>query len=219
MKKITLALVAACLAVPALAQESKVPQSKDTPAVEMQRDHEAFQKAREEHRAQMKATEEKMEKLVKEYNKLKDGKKKEAKRAEIEKEVSAIHAKQLEFKKGQLAKFEERLANMKADFEKENSAEGQKEWVNEKTEALIKADGDVKALFGPGPDMRGPQAQGGPCPCMDKNKEGSCPCMDEKKDCPCKKGLMGQKGHRRGFMGKKGHKGPHFEGARPDQDN
>ena len=207
MKKIMFALLTAAVAMPVLAQEPKIPQGPDTPAVEMQRDHEAFQKAREEHRAQMKATEEKMEKLVKEYNKLKDGKKKEAKRAEIEKEVSAIHAKQLEFKKGQLAKFEERLASMKADFEKENSAESQKEWVNKKTEALIKADGNVKALFGPGPDMFGPQAQGGPCP-----------CMGEKKDCPCQKGLMGKRPHKR-FMGKKGHKGPHFEGSRPDQDN
>lgn len=202
MKKITLALVAACLAVPALAQETKIPQGDNAPAVEMQRDHKAFKKAHEEHRAQMKATKEKMEKLVKEYNKLKDGKKKDAKRAEIEKEVGAIHEKQLAFKKDQLAKFEERLARMKADFEKENSAESQKEWVNEKTEALIKADGDVKALFGPGPDMRGPQAQGGPCP-----------CMGEKKDCPCKKGLMGKRPHK-GFMGKKGPKGP-----RPDFDD
>ena len=64
MKKITLALVAAALAVPALAQEPKVLQG-NSPAVEMQRDHEAFKKAQKEHRAQMKATKEKMEKLVK----------------------------------------------------------------------------------------------------------------------------------------------------------
>ena len=142
------ALLVAVVAMPALAQEDKAPKpGKDAPVVAMQRDHEAFKKAHEEHKAQLKATKEKMEKLVKEYNKLKDGKKKDAKRAEIEKEVSAIHEKQLEFKKDQLAKFEERLARMKADFEKENSAEGKKEWINQKTDALIAADGDLKALF------------------------------------------------------------------------
>ena len=159
MKKITFALVAAVLAVPALAQEPKIiAPSNNAPAVDMQRDHEAFKKAHEEHKAQMKATKEKMEKLVKEYNKLKDGKKKDAKRAEIAQEVNAIHEKQLAFKKDQLAQFEERLARMKADFEKENSAEGKQAWTNEKTDALIQANGDMKALFGPRHGgMRGPK--------------------------------------------------------------
>ena len=188
MKKITLALVAAALAVPALAQEPKVPQGKDVPALEMQRDHEAFKKAQKEHRAQMKATKEKMEKLVKEYNKLKDGKKKDAKRAEIEKEVSAIHEKQLAFKKDQLAKFEERLARMKEGFEKENSVDSKKEWVSQKTDALIKADGNLKALFDR-PEIGGPQARNGKGPRMGK-------------------------GFRRGWF-KRGPKGPRPEGPRP----
>ena len=186
MKKLIFALMVAVVAMPTLAQETKIPQGDNAPAVEMQRDHEAFKKAQKEHRAQMKATKEKMEKLVKEYNKLKDGKKKDAKRAEIEKEVSAIHEKQLAFKKDQLVKFEERLARMKEGFEKENSAENKAEWVNQQTEALIAANGDVKALF----DRPG--------------KDGPCPCMGKKKDCPCKKGLM-----------RKGHRGPHPEGPRP----
>ena len=190
------ALIVAAVAMPALAQEVKAPVGKDAPAVEMQRDHEAFKKAHEEHKAQMKATKEKMGKLVKEYNKLKPGKKKDAKRAEIEQELRAIHEKQLEFKKDQLVKFEERLARMKAEFEKENSAAGRAEWVTQKTDALIAADGDMKAIFGPRPGMRGP-------------KDGPCPCMDKKKDCPCKKGFMG-KGPK-GF----GHKGP--RGPRPDE--
>ena len=176
MKKIAFALVATLLAVPALAQEGKLPpQGPDTPAVQdVKRDHEAFKKAREAHRAQMKATQEKMEKLVKEYNKLKEGKKKDAKRAEIEKEVNAIHQKQLEFKKDQLDKFEERLARMKADFDKENTADAQQAWTKEKTDALIQANGDVKALFGPRPDMgrghrhhfKGPRMGRGPRPVM-----------------------------------------------------
>ena len=161
MKKLLFALVAAALAVPALAQDAKAPNpGKDAPALEMQRDHEAFKKAHEEHKAQLKATQEKMEKLVKEYNKA-SGKKKEAKRAEIEKEVGAIHDKQMEFRKDQLAKFEERLARMKAEFEKDSSAEGKNAWVSEKTNALIEANGDVKALF-PRPHMRGPHGKHGP---------------------------------------------------------
>ena len=193
MKKLIFALIVSAVAMPALAQQNKVPQpGKDAPAVEMQRDHEAFKKAHEEHKAQMKATKEKMEKLVKEYNKLKPGKKKDAKRAEIEQEVNAIHEKQLAFKKDQLAQFEERLARMKADFEKENSAEGKQAWTNEKTDALIQANGDMKALFGPRHGgMRGP-------------KDGKGP-------------RMGKRPHK-GFMGK-GPKGPHPDGPRPDFDD
>lgn len=157
MKKLMFALIAVTLTVPALAQDKNAPQpaGKDTPAVEMQRDHEAFKKAHEEHRAKMEATNKKMGKLVEEYNKLKAGKKKDAKRAEIEKEVDAIHQEQLKFKQEQLGKFEERLARMKAGFEKESSAEGQKAWVTQKTDELIKANGDLKALFEPdrGPHM------------------------------------------------------------------
>lgn len=161
MKKLVFALVAATLAVPALAQDAKAPNpGQDAPALEMQRDHEAFKKAHEAHKAQLKATKEKMEKLVKEYNKA-SGKKKEAKRAEIEKEVGAIHDKQMEFRKDQLAKFEERLARMKAEFEKDSSAEGKNAWVSEKTDALIEANGDVKALF-PRPHLRGPHGKHGP---------------------------------------------------------
>ncbi len=193
MKKIIFTLAAAVIAVPVLAQEPKiVAPGHDSPAVEMQRDHEAFKKAHEEHKAQMKATKEKMEKLVKEYNKLKDGKKKDAKRAEIEKEIGAIHEKQLEFKQQQLAQFEERLSRMKAEFDQENSAEGKQAWVNEKTDALIQANGDMKALFGPRHGgMRGP-------------KDGKGP-------------RMGKRPHK-GFMGK-GPRGPRPEVPAPDFDD
>ena len=156
MKKIIFALTVAALSMPALAQEVNLPQpGEQSPAVQMQqRDHEAFAKARKEHRAQMKATQEKMEKLVKEYDKLKAGKKKDAKRAEIEKEVAAIHEQQLKFKTEQLAQFEERLARMKAQLEQESSDSGRAEWVSQKTDAVIESKGDLKALFAPQPGMR-----------------------------------------------------------------
>lgn len=192
MKKIALALLVAALAVPAVAHDQKAPkQGKNTPAVENQQDHKAFEKAREEHRAKMKATKEKMEKLVKEYNKLSAGKKKDVKRAEIEKEVGAIHEEQLKFKQEQLGKFEERLSRMKAEFDKENAADGRAAWTQQKTDALIKAGGDVRVLFAPGRD-------GGPR--MGKGPHGKA-----------------QKG-KPGFMGK-GPKGPRPQGARPDFDN
>ncbi len=153
MRKIVFALLVAAVAMPALAQEEKKMPVDNAPVVEMQRDHEAFEKAHKEQRAQFKATQEKMEKLVKEYNKLK-GKKKEAKRAEIEQEISAMRDKQLEFRKAQLVQFEERLARMKAEFAQENTAENKAQWVIQKTDALIAADGNMKALF-PRPKRRG----------------------------------------------------------------
>lgn len=155
MKKMMFTLLVAALMVPAFAQEKNVPQDagKNAPALEMQRDHESFEQARQQHKAQLKAMKEKMEKLVKDYNKLKAGKKKDAKRAEIEQEVCAIHDKQLSFKKEQLAKFEERLARMKAEFEKESEAQAQKTWVEQKTDALIQADGNLNVLFDLGPKM------------------------------------------------------------------
>ena len=176
MKKMIFALIVSAVAMPALAQEAKAPNPgpHNAPALEMQRDHEAFKKAHKAHREQMKATKEKMAKLVKEYNKLKPGKKKDAKRAEIEQEVRAIHEKQLEFKKGQLAQFQERLARMQAEFDKENSAEGRAQWVNQKTDALIAADGNLKALFGPRPGMRRPHEGFGP-----KGPRGERPGFDD----------------------------------------
>ena len=156
MKKVAIAMLLAALAVPAAAQEVRQPvPGPDVPSMEqMQKEHDAFKKAREEHRAQMTATQERMEKLVKEYNKLKDGKKKDAKRAEIAQEVSAIHEEQLKFKADQLDKFEARLEKMKAELAEENAADTRDAWVNEKTDALIEANGDLKALFGPRPGMR-----------------------------------------------------------------
>ena len=57
-----------------------------------------FKKARKEHKAKMRATEEKAEKLVEEYKKLKPGKKKDAKKAEIAAFVASIREEQLKFK-------------------------------------------------------------------------------------------------------------------------
>lgn len=174
MKKIVLAVVAVCAGVPVLAQEAQPAAPKhEKPALEQRgQGHEAFAKAHQEQMAKIKATEEKMGKLVDEYNKLKEGKKKDAKRAEIEKEVAAIRDEQLKFKQDQLGKFEERLGNMKAEFAKDNTAENKQEWVNKKTDALIQNNGKLNVLFEPrdgqGPRMgdrghfKGPRGGKGP---------------------------------------------------------
>ncbi len=160
MKKLLITLLlAGVVSVPLAAAENK-PQAADKAAVqEVERGHKDFAKAHKEHMAQMKATQEKMAKLVKEYKGLKDGKKKDAKRAEIEKEVGAIHEEQLKFKQEQLVKFEERLQGMKEKFAQESSDQGKKDWVNQKTDKLIENGGNVRVLFEPrgdeGPHMDG----------------------------------------------------------------
>ena len=161
MKKLTLAVLAVFVSVPVFAQETQpaAPEHKK-PAMQRGQGHEAFAKAHQEQMAKMKATEEKMGKLVQEYNKLKDGKKKDAKRAEIEKEVAAIRDEQMKFKQDQLGKFEERLGGMKEELAKENTTEGKQEWVNQKTDELIKNGGSVRALFEPRDGQQGPRMGG-----------------------------------------------------------
>lgn len=147
MKRIMVALLAGVLFVPAFAgvTADKQPEKKN-PVVaadaKMQKDE--FKKAHEEHKAKMKATKEKAEKLVKEYNKAK-GKKKEAKKAEIEAFVKSIHDEQLNFKEEQLVKFSQRLEHMKTALAEEKA--NSNEWVTEKTEAFIAQEGDLKVLF------------------------------------------------------------------------
>lgn len=120
-----------------------------------------FKKARKEHKAKMRATEEKAEKLVAEYNKLKPGKKKEAKKAEIAAFVASIREEQLKFKTEQLARFQERLQHMQAGLAREQSPEAKQAWVDRKTEALIAEDGDMDALFGE-PEMKPRKMEHGP---------------------------------------------------------
>lgn len=161
MNKITLAVLAACMSVPVFAQDVQPQAPKpENPALQQGiPGHEAFTKAHEEQMAKMKAKKDEMRKLVDEYNKLKAGKKKEAKRAEIEKEVTNIREEQLAFKKDQLGKFEQRLGVMKDEFAKENTPEGKKEWVNKKTDELINNNGSMRVLFDPGngPRKHGPR--------------------------------------------------------------
>ena len=204
MKKLIWMSTAVLLVVPSFAQEASAPVKVEGRAPLMQPQegrHEAFQKAHKEQMEKMKATQEKAEKLVKEYNKLKDGKKKDAKKAEITELVASVREEQLKFNEKQLGQFEDRLGNMKKGLAAERSAEAKKTWVDQKTEQLIAKEGDMKVLFdrvGKGPHMdgqRGPGMEGkdprafgkeGKCPCMKEKGEGKGECAKDGKKYPHK---------------------------------
>ena len=145
MKKKTVIMLAAVLmALPLAAAEDQKPVPAQKPPVNA--DHESFQKAHAQRKAQLTATQEKMEKLVQEYNKLK-GKKKEAKKAEIAALVSSIREEQLQFNATQLGQFEERLNAMRTQLDADSAPAAKQAWVDEKTAAVIENGGDAKVLF------------------------------------------------------------------------
>ncbi len=166
MKKLLIAVCAGVLSIPAFADSQKtmpapgavpmeqvgVPQHPGLPG--------DFKQAREKHEAQMKATQDKVNKLIAEYKKLKPGKKKEAKKTEIVEFVSGVRNEQIQFKEKHLAGFEKRLNHMKKELAEQSTPEAKKNWVDQRTERLIAQDGDLKVLFDKpegAPDMSGPR--------------------------------------------------------------
>ena len=106
-----------------------------------------------------------MEKMVGDYNKMKAGRKKDAKLREIRKEVRGIHDRQLDFKRDQLGKFEQRLDHMRKDFDRQAAPDRRDAWVNRKTDELIRDGGKMGVLFsGEGREgmQQGPQMGNGP---------------------------------------------------------
>ena len=106
-----------------------------------------FKAAREKHEAQLKATKDKMDKLVAEYKKMKPGKKRDAKKAEIVVIVTDIRDQQILFKEKNLAGFEKRLNHMKNELAQQSAPEARKAWVDVHTEKLIEQNGDLRVLF------------------------------------------------------------------------
>ena len=153
MKKLTLAVLAVFVSVPVFAQETQpaVPEHKK-PAMQRGQGHEAFAKAHQEQMAKIsgRTPKEMLQRKVKMSYKIKF----------IEKEVAAIRDEQMKFKQDQLGKFEERLVGMKEELAKENTTEGKQEWVNQKTDELIKNGGSVRALFEPRDGQQGPRMGG-----------------------------------------------------------
>lgn len=152
MKKVLLAVLAGAVCIPAFAQPQEapvMPAPEQQPAVEApaKPKAEAFKQAREKHEAQMKAMQEKVNNLVAEYKKLKSGKKKDAKKAEIVQLVASIHEEQINFKQKQLEAFEKRLNQMKEELAKQNEETAKQAWVDEHTDKLIEENGDLRVLF------------------------------------------------------------------------
>ena len=152
MKKVLLAVVAGAFCVPAFAEEMQNAAPVEPNAQPVAQDFaaqrpEAFKQARENHRAQMKATQEKVNKLVAEYNKLKPGKKKDAKKAEITAFVASIRDEQINFQEKQLAGFEKRLNHMKEVLAEQKTEDAKKTWIDSHAEKLIAENGDLRVLF------------------------------------------------------------------------
>lgn len=127
----------------------------------MEAKREEMKKERKAKKAAFKKNEEKVEKLVAEYKKLKPGKKQDAKRAEIAEVIAGFRAEQLNFKQEQLKEFQERLTKMQDQLAKESTDEAKTEWVNAKVEKVIADDGDLDAVFKPEHGRKGPGAKDG----------------------------------------------------------
>lgn len=134
---------------------------------------EAFRKERKARKEAFKKNEEKVEKLVKEYKKLKPGKKQDAKRAEIAAVIAGFRDEQISFKENQLKQFQDRLAKMQDGLAKESAPTAKDAWVNAKVDRVIADDGDLDAVFEhdrmmPRPPMgpMGPEGMSGPGPVM-----------------------------------------------------
>lgn len=122
---------------------------------------EADKAERKARRAQFKANEEKLEKLVKEYKKAKEGSKKQASaREEIGEVLNTVRDEQIEIRSEQIKVFEKRLADMREALNKEQEPAAKNAWIEKMTDKVIAEDGDLgEALRSYGHMPKGPQAR------------------------------------------------------------
>ena len=206
MKKMLLLAAMAVFAIPAFAddcdgKECHKKRGFDGRAAVMQQDPEFMAKMQAK-KAEMKARkeafeqkEDRLEKLVEKYKKAKAGSKKQAElRKEIGQELESVREDQLKMRAEKLAGFEKRMATMKEELAKEQSADGKQKWIEKMTDLVIAEDGDLgDALEKEGRIHKGnigPKAKDGKCPYA---KKGKCPHAKDGK-CPGKGGKIG--GHR-----------------------
>lgn len=137
---------------------------------------EEMRKIRQERDEQFKKTSEQVEKLVKEYKKAKPGSKKAEKaKEELAEVVGQIREDQFKFKQDMLNNFKERLNKMETELAQAQEPKAKEAWVEEKTQAVIEDDGDLKVLFhdkllppppdgkkGPGAKRAHPRHKAGP---------------------------------------------------------
>ena len=155
MKKWMVMMLALSLFAPAFAGDDSV--KGDTPSPKQRREmkagpdkakREEMRKIRKEREEQFKKTSEQVEKLVKEYKKAKPGSKKAEKaKAELAELVGKIREDQFEFKQKMLNNFKERLNKMEKELAEAQDPKAKAAWVDEKTQAVLDEDGDLKILF------------------------------------------------------------------------
>lgn len=124
---------------------------------------------RKARKAKARANEEKLEELVKDYKKAKEGSKKQAAlREDIGKVLEQVRQEQIAFRAEKLQEFEQRLARMKEGLAKEEEPAAKEAWVNKMTDRVIAEDGDLeealrsashmpKGPFPPAPMMEDPE--------------------------------------------------------------
>lgn len=131
-----------------------------------------FKEAKEQRkarRAQFKANEEELEKLVKDYKKAKDGSKKQASlRKDIGEVLGRVRDEQIAVRAEGLKDFEGRLERMKEGLAEEQKPEAKAAWVEKMTDRIIAEDGDLgEALHEHGrigPRRAAPRGPKGPGP-------------------------------------------------------
>lgn len=148
MKKWFVMLLMAGLVAPAWAECSGESPHKDGRAAVKDAKRAEMRKIHEEREVQFKKTKEQAEKLVQEYKKAKAGSKKAAKKkAEIAKLVAQVREDQFKFKRELLDNFKARLDVMEQELAAAQDENTKAAWVDEKTEAVINDNGDLKVLF------------------------------------------------------------------------
>lgn len=148
MKKWLVMLLMAGLVAPAWAECSGECPHKDGRAAVKDAKRAEMRKIHKERDAQFKKTKEQAEKLVQEYKKAKPGSKKAAqKKAEIAKLVAQVREDQFKFKRELLDNFKARLDVMEQELAAAQEEKTKAAWVDEKTDAVINDNGDLKVLF------------------------------------------------------------------------
>lgn len=148
MKKWFVMLLMAGLVAPAWAECSGESPHKDGRAAVKDAKRAEMRKIHEEREVQFKKTKEQAEKLVQEYKKAKPGSKKAAqKKAEIAKLVAQVREDQFKFKRELLDNFKARLDVMEQELAAAQDENTKAAWVDEKTDAVINDNGDLKVLF------------------------------------------------------------------------
>jgi len=151
MKKMLLLAVVAAVSVPLFAGDKydgkPGPRHFGGPRHEMVQDPQ-LKAQMEAKKAEMKAREEKMEQLVKDFKKAKIGSKKQiAVRNEMTSLLGQIRDEQIAMREKKINEFEKRLADMKNRLAEEKTPETKEKWVTNMMDRVFESEGDLKEAF------------------------------------------------------------------------